>query len=88
MIKILFSLLIGVNAQSTTTMTIEGIVTQFNEKTIQLKQKNGVVVIVPRSSKKTMKSVKLGKDVITVNVGSADFLRLNAHFFEKKESKK
>lgn len=85
MIPIIAALIITAGAKfSPTAMTVEGVVTQFDEKTIQLKQKNGAVVTVPRDSHKTMQGVKLGKDIMKLQVESSDFLKLNAHFFEGK----
>lgn len=79
-------MLLIANAQpNTTTMTVEGVVTKFDEKIIQLKQKNGAIVIVPRSAKKKMQGVKLGKDTLRVYIGPADFLRLNPKYFEEKK---
>ena len=80
MITFIFKILFLVTtcfAQSSTDVTVEGVVVKFDEKLIQLKQDNGAVIEVPRSSKKKLQGIKLGHDRITVKVSSVDFLKLN-----------
>lgn len=58
-------------------LTVKGVVVSFDDKIITIKQLNGVIVYVPRSTKPKMQGVRLHKDVIKFYVSSTEFLKLN-----------
>ncbi len=71
-----------------TDVHVEGVVTQFDEQTITLKQNHGVQVRIPRSSYPVIQGVIVGKTVIKTKLSSTDFLKLNHKLFSKRKSKK
>lgn len=73
-------------AESSTDVTLEGVVTQFDEKTITIKQKNNAIVILPRTAYSANKGIVTGKTLIKTKVSASDFLKYNRKYFGRKKT--
>ncbi len=58
-------------------LSVEGVVTSFDEKVITIKQVNGTTVYIPRSSMPKFQGIRMQKDVLKFRVSSTDFVKLN-----------
>jgi preprotein translocase subunit YajC len=65
---------------------VEGIVVSIDEKTITLKQDQGSLVKIPRSSIATTKGIRVGKDEVHVLVKPIDFVQMNPKALSKKKN--
>lgn len=80
-ISIVLSLCIFSLSHASTEVTLEGVITQFDDKTMSLKQKNSAVVKIPRSAYPAQKGIITGKTHVKVKVRASEFLELNKKHF-------
>lgn len=85
-ISIILSIYIFNFSQASTDMTLEGVITQFDEKTMTLKQKNSAMVKIPRSVYPAQKGIITGKTHVKVKVRASEFLELNKQHFSQSKS--